>query len=79
MDSVERLLREKYAPETLQDKGPEKSGPVVFDVNKSALPDLFAFDNVGQWFAACEMYLASFPEKLRDVIIKQALAGYLKE
>ncbi|MBD2840055.1 hypothetical protein ID144_23715 [Pseudomonas sp. JM0905a] len=79
MDATERILRERYAPDTL-DKTPEKSGVYVSEINKSAsLPNLFDFDNVGDWLAAIEVDMHGWPLKLRQAIIHQALQAYLKE
>ncbi|WP_137822833.1 hypothetical protein [Pseudomonas sp. D(2018)] len=78
MDATERILRERYAPDTLN-KTPEKSGVYVSDIHKSTLPNLFDFDKVGDWIEACEADMRGWPLNVRQAIIKQALQAYLKE
>lgn len=79
MNEVEKLLRAKYCPETLEQTEGATAPSSIVDIKKSALPNLFDFDNVGDWLAAIEVDMHGWPLKLRQAIIKQALQAYLKE
>ncbi|MDH4562152.1 hypothetical protein [Pseudomonas sp. BN411] len=76
MDQTERILRQRYCPETLNETTPEKSGVVVY---KAALPELSGFETFGEWLAACEASMLGYPPKLKELVVKQALANYVKE